>query len=394
MDTPRASEAARKRLATLLRDRKEELIRVWTERVRQDSSVSEATRLSEPDLRDHMPGLVDALIHDLEGPDGGEATGRAIGAGATAREHARHRAANGYSLTEALRELSHFRSAILDLCINAGVLLEDGATKLLHAAIDESMVTGADEMDRAAVDALRRQAAFRERFIGILGHDLRTPIQAIRLGAAALLRRAQVPPEDSRVLLRIVGGAERMGRMIADLLDVTRVRLGGGLPVEPRPADLGEVVQQVLGELEIANPHRRLERVFHGDLRGTWDLDRLAQTFSNLVVNALDYSTPDTAVRVEARGVGPQVLVVVQNEGPMIAPETLSSLFDPFVQGSSSTRVHRESAGLGLGLFIAKQVVEAHGGTIDVTSTSGGGTTFAVRLPRSAPARGASPPET
>ena len=376
----------RSRLAALLRDRKEELIDQWRQRVLSDPAVPEANRPSDPDLRDHMPALLDAVLCDLEGPGAGEATGRAIGSSAIAREHARHRSAEGYSLTEALRELSHFRSAILDLCIAGGGTLEDGATKLLRAAIDESTVTGGDEMERAAIDALRQQAGFRERFIGILGHDLRTPIQAILLGAGALIELDETTAHQGGVLRRITACAQRMTRMITDLLDVTRVRLGGGLPVHRRPSDLRHVAQEALDELALAYPKRTLERTLDGDLRGVWDADRLAQVLSNLVVNALEYSPPETRVRVSLRAAGPSVVLVVHNHGPAILPEVASHLFDPFVQGSSTERVHRDGDGLGLGLFIAKQIVEMHGGSIDVTSTPDEGTTFTVHLPRSVPA--------
>lgn len=381
MDHP-SPDDCRLQLAALLRLRKEKLMRQWALRVLEDPGVPEAHRLSEPELRDHLPLLLDAVCHEIEAPGAEEAAGRAIGSGAIAREHARNRAANGYSLTEALRELSHFRAAILALCTAEGVVLDDGAAALLHAAIDESMVTGGDEMERASGDALRQEAAFRELFIGILGHDLRNPLQVVKLGTSAVLDLG-VSSQQAQVLGRVVASAERMQRMIEELLDLTRARLGGGIPVALAPCDLGNVVGQVLHELEIAHPHRSFLRTVSGDLGGEWDPDRIAQMLTNLVVNAVNYSPPETAVRVEVDGTGAQVVLSVTNQGPVIAPEVVGNLFDPFVRGSANDRLSGDpGTGLGLGLFIVKQIVDGHGGSLQVTSTVAEGTTFTVHLPR------------
>jgi signal transduction histidine kinase len=372
---PHAAPSAR-RLAALLRDRRDELLTTWTQRVIHDPRVPEASRLTEPDLRDHLPELLDDVIHRLETINGGEAGGREVGGSESAREHARHRGAVGYRLTEALRELSHFRAAIGDLCIAENVALELDAAQLLHAAIDECMTIGADELERAEVATMRRQGEFRERFMGILGHDLRNPLQAVVFTTAALLRREDTTAGQAQLLQRINGSASRMGRMIADLLDVTRVRLGGGLPIDPAPARLDDIARQVVDELQAAKPGRIVE-LSATDVRGTWDADRIAQVLSNLVGNALDHSPPDRPVRVRVRRDSAGAILAVSNEGEPIAPEALPTIFVPFVRSAPSMR----AGGLGLGLFIAQQIVEAHGGTLTVVSAPGEGTTFTAWLP-------------
>jgi signal transduction histidine kinase len=363
-------------LASLLKQHREELLATWTRRVIEDPRVPEANRLAEPDLRDHLPALLDEVILRLETIDGGEASGREIGGSASAREHARQRGALGYRLTEALRELSHFRAAIVDLCIAEGVALEVDEAQLLHAAIDECMTTGADELERAEIEALRRQADFRERFMGILGHDLRNPLQAVIFVTAALLKHEDTTEAQAQLLQRIHGSAGRMGRMIADLLDVTRVRLGGGLPIGPVPARLGEIARQVIEELQASNPDRVLE-LSAADVHGTWDPDRIAQVISNLVGNALDHGPNDRPVRVDVRQVGAFAILEVTNDGEPIAAELLPTIFDPFVQGAPAIR----PGGLGLGLFIAQQIVKAHGGSLTVVSAPGTATTFTMWLP-------------
>jgi len=367
-------------LAALLKAHREALLATWTRRVLDDPRVPEASRLAEPDLRDHLPELLDDVVLRLETVDGGEASGREIGGSASAQDHARQRGALGYRLTEALRELSHFRAAIVDLCIDEDVALELDAAHLLHAAIDECMITGAAELERLEVEGVRRQGEFRERFMGILGHDLRNPLQAIVFVTAALLKRPDTTAGQLQLLLRINGSAGRMGRMIADLLDVTRVRLGGGLPIAAGPARLDDIVRQAIEELQAANPDRVVE-LSASEVGGTWDGDRIAQVVSNLVGNALDHGPPDRPVRVGVARDEAGAILTITNEGPSIAPEVLSTIFDPFVQGAPAIR----PGGLGLGLFIAQQIVSAHGGSITVASAPEA-TTFRVWLPTGTPA--------
>ncbi len=378
---------SRRQLAALLRDKKEDLIRRWTERVLEDPGVPEANRLSEPNLRDHIPILIDRIAKSIEAIDGAEASGRTMPSDES-RDHARHRLAMEYRLTEALSELSHFRLAVLDLAAEQGVALDIEAARCLHAAIDGSMIAGSDEMERAAVAKSREAARIRERFIAILGHDLRNPLSSIGMAASLLIGGHPVEPP-RRLAERIKASADRMGRMIADLLDMTRARRDGGISIEPKPADLAAITRQAIDELRIAHPQRTVDLVAEGDVRGEWDPDRMVQVMSNLVSNALDYSPPDTPVRVALRAETAHVLAVMNNLGPMIAPEAMGRIFEPFSQGSQGGSVARghgpgQGQGLGLGLFIAREIVKAHGGSVDVASTAEEGTTFTVRVPRSA----------
>jgi signal transduction histidine kinase len=373
---PRATSS--QRLAALLRVRKEDLIRRWAERILGDPAVPEANRLTEPELRDHAPALIDRIVGCLDG-SGGEAAGRLI-PNAEGREHARQRLAKEYEVTEAMTELSHLRAAILDLAAEQGVRLDRNCALCLHLAIDQSMISGCREMERAKVEKSRERARVRERFIAILGHDLRSPVQSIRFAAALLMRDAETERQH-HLAGQIAASADRMGRMIADVLDLTRARSDAGLPIEPKQADLHAIAQQVIDELRIAHPNRSVQLDAHGDMSGVWDPDRMAQVMSNLVSNALHYSPSDTPVRVTLRGEAHHVLALVNNRGPTIAPEVMAQIFEPFVRGFQGARVaHGE--GLGLGLFITQQIIAAHGGSIDVASTTDEGTTFTVRVPR------------
>lgn len=230
-------------------------------------------------------------------------------------------------------------------------------------------------------EELAQAVRFRERLMGILGHDLRNPLGAITMADGLLLRRHDLPPAASDLLLRIRRSADRMQEMINTLLDFTRVRSGGRLPVSPVPADLAEIAHGVLDELREIWPGRDLRLEARGDSAGRWDPARMAQVISNLAGNALAYGDPGTPVRVSVEDPGEEVVLTVRNQGRPIPADLMPVLFEPFRRGLSE---EGSPGGLGLGLYIVQQIVQAHGGTIDVASTAQEGTTFSVRLPRAA----------
>ncbi|SEU22612.1 sensor histidine kinase [Stigmatella erecta] len=231
---------------------------------------------------------------------------------------------------------------------------------------------------------LRRAAEFRERFLGIVSHDLRNPLNAISLSAGALVREEGLSARAQKTAGRIVHSTERMGRMIGELLDFTRGRLGGGIPITRRPGDLRPLCRHVLDELRVARPDREVRLKGDGQFQGEWDGDRLAQLLGNLVKNALDYSPEDTPVTVSLHDEGAQVRLEVHNQGEPIPAEILPVIFEPFRRGVKAEDA--KPSGLGLGLFIARQIALAHGGALEVRSSREEGTRFIVSLPRALPA--------
>jgi signal transduction histidine kinase len=221
---------------------------------------------------------------------------------------------------------------------------------------------------------LRGTARFREEFIGVIGHDLRNPLAAIRTGVHLLAKRAALDPPDVALVERVASSADRMSRMIDDLLDFTRGRLGGGIPLRRTFVDLRHLCTDVIEEMQTARG-RPVRLDVDGDPRGHWDSDRLAQLLSNLVGNALQHSPADSLVRVRVRGEGAFAAIEVNNAG-VIPREQLPQMFEPFRRGENA------SDGLGLGLYIVERIVSAHAGTITVRSDADQGTTFEVRLPR------------
>lgn len=225
------------------------------------------------------------------------------------------------------------------------------------------------------MEKLRATAAFGEQLVGIVSHDLRSPVHAIALGAASLERTPDLPEPARRTNDRVLRAAGNMGRMIEQLLDFTRTRLGSGIPVALRPMRLDEVCRDVIDQFRMAYSDRRFELASHGDTSGVWDPERLRQIVSNLVDNALVHGAAG-AIEVSVVGGDDVVALEVHNAGGPIPSECLEVLFEPFRQAGPSRR------GLGLGLFVAAEIARAHGGTIGVHTSEEGGTTFRVRLPR------------
>jgi signal transduction histidine kinase len=237
------------------------------------------------------------------------------------------------------------------------------------------------EVSRADVDVLKATEELRELFIGVLAHDLNNPLSAILSTADLMLRRGALPEVEYKATARIASSAARALRMIDQLLDFTRSRLGGGVPIQREPADLAQICRQTIGELQASHPGHDLLLDATGSCAGEWDPDRLAQLVGNLVANAIDHGDPDTPVRVTALDEGPVVVLEVSNQGAPIPPDLLPTLFEAFHRRSGG----RPSRGLGLGLFISQQIVHAHGGTIAAQSSERErSTTLTVRLPRSA----------
>jgi signal transduction histidine kinase len=252
-----------------------------------------------------------------------------------------------------------------------------GTVGITGAAID---ITDAKRVQ----DELARELAFREQMMGVLGHDLRNPLSAV-LALSGLMQRQDEQPHRTREgLQRIEQSARRMNEMIGTLLDFTQLRFRGALPISRESVDLAALARTVVDELRAAHAHRKIEIEAADALRGHWDPGRTAQIVSNLVANALEHGHHDVPIRVSLSGDDATATLVVSNRGPAIPSELVERMFEPFQQlsvGLGNGNGNGKSRGLGLGLFIVREIVQAHGGSIDVRS-EGDVTTFAVRLPR------------
>jgi len=307
---------------------------------------------------------------------------------------------NGFELAELIRGSERTRHIPL-IFMTAGSRehnwqfrgYESGAVDFLYKPIDPYMLsTKANvffelhERKRALAQQLReRTEALRvnEMFMAVLSHDLRTPLQSITI-AATLLQRQTDGARVASIADRMLRSSERMARMIEDLLDVTRIRQAGGLTLAPTRLSMETLLQRTLDEVQTGFPDRRIETELRGNLLGTWDGERLCQVLANLVGNAVHHGSAGLPVRVEVDGTASDRIVIVVSNGGAIPPELLPHLFNPFRGGERRPGEHK---GLGLGLFIAQQIVLTHGGCIEAGSREGI-TRFRVELPREVPAVG------
>lgn len=222
------------------------------------------------------------------------------------------------------------------------------------------------------------RALFSEQMVGIVSHDLRNPLSAIQM-STHVLGRGELTPLQMRVLERVSSATGRATRLIADLLDFTQARLGGGLKITRRPLDLHAVAAEAVDELSLAYPGRKLQHRAQAEGEVVADGDRLSQLIGNLVSNAMTYGDPARPVTVTSRLQGDMAQLLVHNHGPVIPEEVRARLFEPMARGHEPTASGRS---VGLGLFIVREIARAHGGEVGFTSSEAEGTTFVVSIPR------------
>lgn len=331
--------------------------------------------MTDQDLRDHCQELLLAIAEDLdtaqtshEQSEKSRGHGSANIMGVSGRLHADGRLHHGFTLVQVLAEFRALRASVLRLYELSGEA-DLGGVRRFNEAIDEALT---ESMTRYSAQT----DLYRDQFVGILSHDLRSPLGAITAGAALLARAAEDDQRQARVASRILNSAQRMERMIADLLDLTRTRLGGVIPLKAVDTDLHNVCEEVVLEVQASYPDAIVQFESRGDVTGSWDADRLAQVVSNLVVNAIEHGgkTPVTLVASEADA---RVRLTFHNDGEPIPAHAQAKIFEPLARGTSNG-----AHNVGLGLFIARAIVVAHGGEIHLRSTAESGTTFEVTLPR------------
>jgi signal transduction histidine kinase len=342
-----------------------EIIEEWRRRV---SALPELQQVPASAIVDHMPEFLYELAQASTGdPDATSRSYTQVISG-----HALQRLGFGVSLSTLLEEYTTLRQVVL--------------AHLLRDASEDQLRGELLELDRAIGLAITgsvrtfsaRRDELRDQFVSMLAHDLRGPLQALSLGAENVVRRPCGEPSHARAAAAMVRTAERMARLIADVIDFARGRLGGGIPTVPSTCDIGQVCHEVADELRIAHPQRTLRVTTAGDLVGSWDRDRLLQAISNLVSNALVHGRDPVEIRALEEPDRQHVTTEVHNAGPPIAEELIPHLFDPYRQGATAA----STGGLGLGLFIVQQIALAHGADCAVRSSEREGTTFSIRWPR------------
>lgn len=337
------------------------------------------------ELRDHAGEMLRVIAADMQiSQTERERYEKSKGArsnqsGTTAAEnHAIERLDSGFSISVLASEYRALRASVLKLWFRQGHGGQASAMEDIirfNEAIDESLV---DSIERYS-EAVSMQ---RDVFIAILGHDLRTPLQSLSLGAQFLMHGEEGGSKLNLLGARMFKSVRRMTGMIDNLLGFTKSRIGGGMDIAQEETELSTVAEHVVDEFRSYNPDSDIHFDVKGKCIGEWDAGRLAQIFQNLIGNALQYGAQGKAITVSMEGQENQVVIKVHNHGAPIAEPEQQKLFDLLHRHAPAEKNGDVTQNLGLGLYIVREIAVAHGGDVDVTSSEEGGTTFKVRLPK------------
>jgi signal transduction histidine kinase len=374
-------------LSGFLTDHMEEILCAWEEFARKLGAVTEG--MSRTALRDHAQEMLCAIAADIRTRQSAadqqkKSEGRASETGdseTAASIHGWERQANSFSMEQLSSEYRALRATVLRLWLPEVFSKSDASM--------EQMVRFNEGIDQALAESIAtysdRAGEARDLFLAILGHDLRAPLAAMDAAADVLLHPKTPGPAALETGNRVKRGVLLMSNMVADLNAYTRSQLGTGLPIAVKNLNLDEICRWAVDDAGAANPGCHFIYQGRGDLSGHFDGVRLHQLFTNLLFNAAQYGSTDQGITIFADGESDAIVVQVTNHGPVIPEASWRAIFKPLIRlPSAESSDERSTTSSGLGLFIAREIATAHGGEISVTSDIKDGTTFTVRLPRSA----------
>lgn len=343
-------------------------------------------------LRNHIHQILEFIINDIRSSQTrAEQVRKSHGekekgpAPSAAETHAALRLAGGFDIDQMVSEWRALRASVVKLWSASNIKMTN-ADVIDLTRFNESI----DQELAESVSHYTKKSNFsKDLFMGVLGHDIGAPLNAISMCAQLLLNigsigMPQTLSEGQRMLAsQIFESASRISKIVSDLLEAARARFGAGLPIIRSPMDMAFIGRKLVDEMRVAHPKHSILFAISGDAKGEWDKARIGQVFSNLIGNALQYGFKDTPINVTVKGMAEEVILSVHNEGVPISPEKIETLFDSFHRAvTTEEEADPTQINLGLGLYITKDIIVSHGGTIGVTSSEENGTTFTARFPR------------
>ena len=370
------------RLADFIEQNMEPILQQWEDFARTLTPAAEG--MDALALRDHAEYMLRTIAADLQTRQSHEARilkshGNAPRSNSitSAETHADLRHASGFSIGQVIAEYRALRTSVLALWLPPDHVSKDQEindvirfNEAIDQALAESVVTYATAVETA-----------RNVFLGVLGHDLRSPLGAVLLSAEVLLRAGDLPPKPTKNVSRIYTSVKRSIKIVGDLLDFTRTQLGSGIPVRVDRDDLAQTCRGMVEEARAYHPDRQIDLLTEYTLPWSFDKSRMEQVIANLIGNAIQHGEAGSPVTVTIKVVEGYALLSVHNAGLPIEGSAKAGLFNPLVRHLQGGVEYGAEAGLGLGLYIASAIVTAHQGSIEVESEAGRGTTFTVRLP-------------
>jgi signal transduction histidine kinase len=373
------------RLAEFIEANREPILAEWESFARTCAPASGTMNIAA--LRDHANDMLTVIAEDLETYQSGreqaeKAKGNAPvadgGARTAAEEHGAGRADSGFTVEQMISEYRALRASVLRLWMKgqgSGEPTDMADLTRFNEAIDQSLAESVWQYTQDLEHS-------KEMFLAILGHDLRTPLGAVLTAATFMLDTHELTEPHLTLTSRIAKSCRRMNAMVGDLLDFTRSRLGGGIPIARADMSLEKAVHAIVDEVATLYPNRTITIDARGGQRGAWDCGRISQAVANLLGNALEHGSGHTPVTVTVGGDDANATIAVHNFGPSIPADRLNGIFNPMKVRDPAPGAAAASGSLGLGLYIAERIVHAHHGRIEVESSEQAGTTFTVHLPR------------
>lgn len=297
-----------------------------------------------------------------------------------AARHGALRHADGFSLPDLVAEFGAMREVVLRAWMADGMGRDAAGLEALPrccAAVDRVLAE--------AVAGYTEQVEYtRHLFLTVLGHDLRSPLSAVAMAGQYLAAPGRGDAAQCKVADSIVRGTGMMSAMIRDLMDYSRIRMGRSLPLSPREGEnLADICRAAVDELQSRHPECEFLFQESGDLSGCFDRKRMGQVLGSLLDNMVRQGTRRMPVVLEASGADATLTVRLKNRGSLIPPVALASMFEPLIPLSEDAQAGDLPAmALGIGLFVARELVRAHGGTIEALSSEAEGMVFVLRLPR------------
>jgi signal transduction histidine kinase len=371
------------RLSDFIEKNIEPILQAWEDFARTIETPGIA--LDREALRDHAGQVLHAIAIDLRTKQTmTEQVAKSHGkgpsdSGETAAEtHAVTRLMAGFTIDQMVSEYRALRTSVLNQWMaefKSGTSLNFEDMNRFHEAIDQALAESIASYSRAV-------EASRNIFLGILGHDLRTPLGAILLGSDSMRRSDEIGTRGAKVANQIYASVRRASQIVGDLLDLTRCQLGPGIPVKKQSIDLLPLCERIVDEIRAFHPQANVSFQAKDPVVGNFDGSRMEQVFSNIIGNAVQHGEAGAPIEVRLATSDSYATFTVHNAGDPIPEDVLPFIFNPMGRFSQrSVMDHPPSEGLGLGLFIASEIVVSHAGIIDVASDAERGTTFVVKVP-------------
>ena len=367
------------RLPKFIMTNLEEIVTEWESFA---STVLPEKQFDRATLRDDAAQILSTIAQDMETPQtASQQTEKSQGLGpetthTSAETHSLVRLRQGFNELQLISEFRALRATVIRLWFNSSPETDDAAMLQLirfNEGIDQALSKSAARF----MEKIEESTNFA---VAVLAHDLRNPLHAILAAAELLQMTGSI--ETAKIATNMINSGTQMSRLIDNLLDFTRTRLGQALPVNRLEIDVAPVCQRVVAELATAYPNRAIELSCPECLRGSFDGTRIGEMLSNLIANAIQHGDPTTPITVTVSLEADHMVFRLHNEGPPIPRPALQTIFDLIpLRRKEDKKPQGEFGHLGVGLFIVKKIVEAHSGMISVSSTAAAGTTFVVSLP-------------